>query len=237
VKRPLVLVVFLLVGAPCRADVILTDGNGNHTNININNSTGTMLATGVVGNTSTVADFTSTQNIDGNGGQAVISPTSDPTLNNVNTTIPGFSFTEFDVNPEDGTGTLTITVKSLNSQGNSEPDSTFTISLGNGNNRFGVEGTNGEVLTEVDISGANFKDFKQPRVDGVNPLGGTTTGGTNTGGTTTGGTTTGGTTTGPGPGGGAVTPEPASLLLWSVLGAGLAGFGARKLRRKNRQAS
>ncbi|HZT83046.1 MAG TPA: PEP-CTERM sorting domain-containing protein [Gemmataceae bacterium] len=223
-----------------RADIIFTLGNNpqkNEENILFGASeSGTTITGATQGGIPVLFSSTTDTLMQNAKGQADIFA-QDGLLNNVKVQVQNGTYTDLIINPQNGSGMATVTVSSLDSNGNPEADSTFTYSLGNGQNFLTIVATNGEVITSTTIDAASgFDDLKQPRISGASQ-GGTTTGGTTTGGTTdgtTGGTTTpptGGGTTTP-PTGGATTsdagvPEPTTFLL---TGLGLAGIAFYRWR-------
>ena len=80
---------------------------------------------------------------------------------------PGTAWTDVIANPDFGEGTMNVWV--ADQLGNN-----FDFTLGNGQNFFTLTATNGEVITDVQMtqqvgSGGTFgwNDFQQPRVSGV----------------------------------------------------------------------
>ena len=99
-------------------------------------------------------------------GQADIFNLAGTPLTSMETSIPGFGFTDFIMNPNNGTGTAPVTA-------NDNLGNTFTYVLGPGQNFLTLTTANNEFITDVKIqqdpgtTGFGFDDFKQPRVSGV----------------------------------------------------------------------
>ncbi|MBI1915358.1 MAG: PEP-CTERM sorting domain-containing protein, partial [Planctomycetes bacterium] len=93
--------------------------------------------------------------------QAKVAST-DGAVNNLTMSIPGGSFKDFILNPEDGSGSAHVTVV-LN-----DATATFDYDLGNGNNFLTIVASNGEYILSVTVDAAGgFKDLKQPRISGA----------------------------------------------------------------------
>jgi hypothetical protein len=179
-----------------QADVIFTLGNNPQPNeLNIFFAAKEFQTSapdtihGVVGQqTNEVVDFSSQNNplYQNAQGQADIENDLNPgkaLLTDLEITVPGFSWTDFIMNPLNGEGDATVTVKD-------NMNHVFDYDLGNGQNYLTMTTANGETMTEIDISmsctnpgppptpipgcistGTNanlgFLQFKQPRISGV----------------------------------------------------------------------
>lgn len=162
------------VSKTASADIVFT--LGNHPQTNEENilfgapQTGTTID-GATNQSGVGIDFTSTQTLYQTAqGQADILATDqhpdNVLLTNLTTTAPGYTFTDFIMNPLNGSGTATVTVT-----GNS-PTATFNYALGNGQNYLTITATNSETISSVNISDltGGFLQFKQPRISGLAPV-------------------------------------------------------------------
>ena len=179
-----------------QADVIFTLGNNpqpDEVNIFFENPESSTTAPdtihGDVGHIlNEVVDFHSNNNplYQNAQGQADIENELNPgkaLLTDLEITVPGFTFTDFIMNPLNGEGDATVTVKD-------NMNHVFDYDLGNGQNYLTMTTANGETITEIDISmsctnpgppttpipgcissGTNanlgFIEFKQPRISGA----------------------------------------------------------------------
>jgi hypothetical protein len=84
------------------------------------------------------------------------------TTNGTGLANPTLGFTDFIMNPLNGSGTATV-------QAFDNFGQTFTYDLGNGQNFLTLTTINGEFITDVQITvaGGSFIEFKQPRISGV----------------------------------------------------------------------
>lgn len=84
-------------------------------------------------------------------------------LTSLEITVPqGYGFSDFIMNPLNGTGSLTVTVFLTTNQ-------SFSYNLGNGSNYLTITSTGG-LMNEIELSFAGagyFQQFKQPRISGV----------------------------------------------------------------------
>src|SRR5215471_8853677 len=179
-----------LVGSPASANVIFTLGNNpqpNEENILFQAPQTGLTVTGATNMTNVPVFFstlTGQQLLQNSQGQADIlqnvpmpAQNSALTSMDINLTAPNFTagvgvpnpvlgFTDFIMNPLNGSGTATVTAFDNFGQ-------TFTYPLGNGQNYLTLTTANGEVITDVQIkvAGGSFIEFKQPRISGVCRIG------------------------------------------------------------------
>ena len=177
-----------LLAGSAQADVIFTLGNhpqGNELNIFFEapeaSATAPDTIHGDVGQLlNEIVDFHSNGNPldqDAQGQADILNdilPNKD-TLTDLEITVPGFTFTDFIMNPLNGVGDATVTAID-------NTNHVFNYDLGNGQNFLTITTANGESITELDISVAcngvpgcdasnvGFLEFKQPRISGVAPL-------------------------------------------------------------------
>jgi hypothetical protein len=160
---------------PASADIIFDLGNNpqpDETNILF---TSPETGTTITGETNTTpaldVQFTSTQTLcQFAKGQADIFACTDPTdpkstvqLTNLIVTMPGFTFGDFIMDPNFGSGTLTVTA-------HDNAGAVFSYDLGPGSNFLTVYALPGSGQTiasiELSVTGGGFNDFKQPRISG-----------------------------------------------------------------------
>ena len=179
-----------LIGTPASANVIFTLGNNpqpNEENILFQAPQTGMTITGATNMTnepvffSTLTGQTLLQNAQGQADilQNVPMPSTNSALTSmdINLTAPNFTagvrvanpvlgFTDFIMNPLNGSGAATVTAFDNFGQ-------MFTYPLGNGQNFLTLTTANGEVITDVQIkvAGGSFIEFKQPRISGVCRIG------------------------------------------------------------------
>jgi len=92
-------------------------------------------------------------------GQASITNNAGGLLTSMMVSVPGYTFGDFILNLQNGTGTATVTVGTTNS--------TFNYLLGNGQNFLTITTTGGDTITSVSVmmsAGGGFDMFKQPRI-------------------------------------------------------------------------
>ena len=179
-----------LGGNAASANVIFTLGNNpqpNEENILFQAPQTGLTVTGATNMTNVPVFFstlTGQQLLQNSQGQADIlqnvpmpAQNSALTSMDINLTAPNFTagagvpspvlgFTDFIMNPLNGSGTATVTAFDNFGQ-------TFTYPLGNGQNYLTLTTANGEVITDVQIkvAGGSFIEFKQPRISGVCRIG------------------------------------------------------------------
>ena len=76
--------------------------------------------------------------------------------------VPGYTFGDFIMNLQNGTGTAIVTVGTTNSM--------FNYVLGNGQNFLTITTSGGDTITSVSVmmsAGGGFDMFKQPRISQV----------------------------------------------------------------------
>ncbi len=162
------------LGGTARADVVFTPGNHPQTDEqNIFFDLGAQGTTilGQVDHAGIVVDFTSPTGqtlYQKAKGQADIQNAADPghaLLNSINVSIPGYAFTDFILNLNNGTGKALVTATDNN-------DQTFPFVIDNGQNYLTLTTKNDEVITNIQVTAFDtnpfgWEDFKQPRVSGV----------------------------------------------------------------------
>jgi len=163
----------LLMASSGRADIVFTVGNhpqADETNILFGaGETGTTID-GFVGASNVAVQFktltgeTLYQNAQ---GQADIKNNANPgqiPLTSMDISVPGFTFQDFILNLQTGTGTAHVVATDNNAQ-------QFNYDLGNGQNFLTLTTINGESITDIQITGTDstfgFIEFKQPRISGV----------------------------------------------------------------------
>jgi hypothetical protein len=127
---------------------------------------------GTTNQTNTQVVFTSSTDtlLAGANGQAYLTAT-DQALNafNISLTNPNLGFTAFEFNLNSNvTGNLTLTFTDQFGTTQVQNGGTTTFAVGaNGSNFFNALATNGEVITNVAVSGANLSQVGQVRLGGV----------------------------------------------------------------------
>jgi PEP-CTERM motif-containing protein len=166
---------FAMLAAPAVADIMFELGNNpqpDETNILfVDPDSGTTI-TGETNTTPALdVEFTSTQTLcQFAKGQADIFACTDPSdkksavpLTNLIISMPGFTFGDFIMDPNFGTGTLTVTA-------HDNFGAEFSYELGPGQNFLTIYAVPGSGQTissiELSVAGGGFNDFKQPRISG-----------------------------------------------------------------------
>lgn len=183
--RGLLAAAFLSIAAvsisPAQADIVVVTGVSNQgtDNVLLNTATNVLTATGTVGPSDLLVNFTSTSgsgllNADASG-QAVVSGGT----GNVSLTQIGFelanndTFTKAVFNLNAATnGSVLIHVEGVNINGGFFEDD-FTVNA-NGQNFFTVTSINGQLITDISltaINGATFEDLRQVRLGGFETVG------------------------------------------------------------------
>jgi hypothetical protein len=151
------------------ANVIFT--LGNHPQSDENNilfaaaDTGLQI-TGEVGHSGIAVNFSSLtgQTLYQNAqGQASINEINGAPLTSMFITVPGYTFGDFILNLQNGTGTAAVTVVDNFSE-------VFNYALGNGQNFLTISTANGETISSLKVimsTGGGFDVFKQPRISEV----------------------------------------------------------------------
>jgi len=152
------------------ATITFTLGNNpqpNEENILLNSGVSGLTVTGT-GNTSNLTvNFTSTETLTApSSGQARIEAVDGLITSPLSITVPGGTYTDLIINPFNGgagAGVATITV--LEPVG---PPSTFSYSLGPGQNFVTIVASGGEVISTTTITTTQgFGDLRQPRISGA----------------------------------------------------------------------
>jgi hypothetical protein len=171
-----VLVFALLVPTLSMADIIFTLGNDpqpNENNILLNSGTsGTLVSGSINGVPGITVNFSSTQDLlEPSSGQARVSafPEGFPLTNVTISLAGGGTFGDLIINPFIGGqcdlcvlgGAYVVTVNGVSGT------STFSSTLGNGNNFLTILASEGDAITSVTISApGGFADLRQPRISG-----------------------------------------------------------------------
>jgi PEP-CTERM motif len=155
--------------ASASADVIFTLGNNpqpDENNILFAAGDTGIEITGEVDHSGVAVDFTSLtgQTLFQNAqGQASISEVNGNPLTSMKVDVPGYTFGDFILNLQNGTGTATVTAVDNFSE-------VFHYDLGNGQNYLTITTANGESIASLSVmmsSGGGFDVFKQPRISQV----------------------------------------------------------------------
>jgi hypothetical protein len=154
--------------ASASATVIFTLGNNPQPDENnilfSTGQTGTTI-TGEVDHSGVAVNFTSLtgQTLFQNAqGQASVTNVSGGLLTSMFVNVPGYTFGDFILNLQNGTGTATVTVAS--------GGEFFSYLLGNGQNYLTITTSGGETMTSISVTmstGGGFDVFKQPRISQV----------------------------------------------------------------------
>jgi hypothetical protein len=158
-------VVISMAPVLAHATITFTLGNNPQTDENVlltSGDTGTTVF-GTTNQTGLSVAFTSTEVLTvPSSGQARVEA-QDTVLNNVAVTVPGGTYTSLIFNAFNGTGTAEITVGVAG-----EPDVTFDLPLGNGENFLTIVASGGERITETTIDApGGFADLRQVRIGGA----------------------------------------------------------------------
>jgi hypothetical protein len=154
----------LLAACLSPAALIFDTGNGPATDtVLIDDGTG-MVLTGT-SNSQTVT-FTGNETLIGNGGQAKITAQDGVIDTALTISIPGYGFTEFEIDPTRGSmivdNTLDITVVTTMGVYN------FSSDIDNGTNQFNLVASGGELILSVTMEPTvGVEDYRQLRIDGV----------------------------------------------------------------------
>ncbi len=172
----LVALIATFASTSSHALVLISAGNtpgGDNVLFNNNPPNGLQLS-GILNNAqNTPVNFSSTQVLHANGGQARIEAANGANLTNVSVFLnPGFGFTQYVGNPFSATrnSNLTITVNSVDSNGVIEAPTVLVLPVGNGENFFTALASGGELITSVNLSNGSFQDLRQNRLTGVQSL-------------------------------------------------------------------
>ena len=153
---------------PALADAVFTLGNNpqsNEENILFTTSATGHTINAFTNQSHTNVVITSTTNmlLEG-GGQADLDDASGGRLHDVSFTVPGFTFTDFILNPFKPKANEDLVVSVMTNDG------LFSFKYGgkNGNNFLTVTTTGGEVMDWIQVDSASgFEGLKQPRISGV----------------------------------------------------------------------
>jgi len=160
---------FCLWMASASADVIFTLGNhpqADENNILFGDPATGALITGEVDHSGVAVEFSSLtgQILDQHAkGQASIEEVNGDPLTSMFVEVPGYTFGDFILNLQNGTGFATVTVVDNFNE-------VFIYELGNGQNFLTITTENGETIASVTVmmsAGGGFDVFKQPRISQV----------------------------------------------------------------------
>jgi hypothetical protein len=167
-------VLLVAIGAPAAyADGVFTLGNNpqpNEQNILFGSTQTGATVFGSTNSTDTAVRFSSTTDVlmVTSSGQAKVTA-MDGLVNDITTTIPGFTFADFILNPFKPAVNSDLTVTATMSDG-----SVFTFGpYGSisGNNFLTITTSGGERISSVTIdSPGGFQDLRQPRISGISPV-------------------------------------------------------------------
>ena len=167
----IILAVLVAIGAPAAyADGVFTLGNNpqpNEQNILFGSTQTGATVFGSTNSTDTSVQFSSMTDVlmVNSSGQAKVTA-MDGLVNDITTTIPGFAFEDFILNPFKPAVNSDLTVTVTMSDG-----SVFTFGpYGSisGNNFLTITTSGGELISSVTIdSPGGFQDLRQPRVSGM----------------------------------------------------------------------
>ena len=158
---------FGLMMASASADVIFTLGNHPQPDENniffLNPDTGTTI-TGQVDHSGVPVVFSTLtgQTLDQHAkGQASIQEVNGDPLTSMFVVVPGYTFGDFILNLQNGTGEAFVTVLD-------DSNLVFHYTLGNGQNFLTITTENGETIASVSVIAlGGFEVFKQPRISQV----------------------------------------------------------------------
>jgi hypothetical protein len=145
-----------------QAAVVFTLGNNPQSDENVlfGNVGPSTTIISATNQTQTPVQFTSSQTLSSTGqGQGFLAPTNGGLFTNFTFSVPGSSFDSLIFNPRFGSGTATVNVLS------SDGPSTFSYTLGNGENFLTISTTGSTTLSSVSVSApGGFDQLQQVRV-------------------------------------------------------------------------
>jgi len=151
-----------------RADsVTFTLGNNpqpGEENILLSSGLSGTTVVGLTNQTQLQVSFSSTIDtlLEPSSGQARVEA-NDGLVNDITISIPNGTFQDIILNPFDGSGTVTVTVLTANSQ-----TFTFSYQLSNGQNFLTILANPGTSIFSVNVSApGGFTDLRQPRISGA----------------------------------------------------------------------
>lgn len=172
-----------IVATGASADIIFTPSPGSNTgtdNVVFNSCSGIITGPALMvqgclnSSTSTIVDFTGTENLVVNGGQARIEA-QDGSFNSLTTNLDplatsAFTSLIFNINTALGdSGTITINVQPI-----AEALVSQSFAVANGQNFFRIDAINGELIqfvnflsTGIGMESVSFDDVRQVRIGGV----------------------------------------------------------------------